>query len=73
MLYYYVIQGGVRSERRQIEGSSTKGGVKKMAREEQDSAEDSIYSEDFRDSMLEDDEISAFEAGFMAGYEEAST
>jgi hypothetical protein len=39
---------------------------------EQDIVEESIYAEDFRDEMLENDEISAFEAGFMAGYDEAS-
>jgi hypothetical protein len=35
--------------------------------------DESIYSEDVRDEMLDNDEISAFEAGFMAGYDEAST
>lgn len=36
------------------------------------SEEDSIYSEDFRDDLLEDGEISAEEEGFMKGYDEAA-
>ena len=33
--------------------------------------DDSIYSEDVRDQLLEDDEISPSELGFMNGYDEA--
>ncbi len=33
--------------------------------------DDSIYSEDVRDQLLEDDEISSIELGFMNGYDEA--
>jgi len=33
--------------------------------------DESIYSEKVRDRLLEDDELSAMEAGFMQGYEEA--
>jgi len=33
--------------------------------------DESIYSEDVRDQLLEDDELSPMEAGFMQGYDEA--
>ncbi|MFH0868361.1 MAG: hypothetical protein V1831_03530 [Candidatus Woesearchaeota archaeon] len=33
--------------------------------------DDSIYSENVRDRLLEDDEISPEEAAFMKGYDEA--
>lgn len=33
--------------------------------------DDSIYSEDVREQLLEDDELSPEEAGFMKGYDEA--
>jgi hypothetical protein len=33
--------------------------------------DESIYSEDVRDQLLEDDELSPMEAAFMQGYEEA--
>jgi len=33
--------------------------------------DESIYSEDVRERLLEDDEIDSMEAGFMQGYEEA--
>lgn len=33
--------------------------------------DDSIYSEEVREQLLEDDEISSNELGFMKGYEEA--
>lgn len=33
--------------------------------------DDSIYSEDIRDQLLEDDELTSGEAGFMKGYDEA--
>ena len=33
--------------------------------------DESIYSEDVRDLLLEDDELSPFEDAFMRGYEEA--
>ena len=32
---------------------------------------DNIYSEDVRDQLLDDDEISPSELGFMKGYDEA--
>lgn len=35
--------------------------------------EDSIYSEEAREQMLEDDELSPGEAGFMMGYDGAYT
>lgn len=35
--------------------------------------DDSIYSEEVREQLLEDDELSAGEAGFMMGYDEAYT
>ena len=33
--------------------------------------DESIYSEKVRDHLLEDDELSPMEAGFMQGYEDA--
>ena len=39
--------------------------------EELDLSEDSIYSEEYRGDLLEDDEISSEEAAFMKGWEEA--
>lgn len=33
--------------------------------------DDNIYSEHVRDQLLEDDELSPSEAGFMKGYDEA--
>ena len=39
--------------------------------EELDIGDDSIYSEDVREELLENDELSPEEAGFMKGYEEA--
>ncbi len=33
--------------------------------------DENVYSEQFRESLLEDDELSVGEAGFMEGYEEA--
>lgn len=38
---------------------------------EENIEDDSIYSEDVRDQLLEDDEISPNELGFMNGYDEA--
>ncbi|MBL7055437.1 hypothetical protein ISS07_00830 [Candidatus Woesearchaeota archaeon] len=35
--------------------------------------DESIYSERVRDQLVDDDELSAEEAGFMKGYEEAAT
>ena len=35
------------------------------------SEDESIYNESVRDQMLEDDELSSMEAGFMQGYGEA--
>lgn len=40
---------------------------------EENVEEDSIYSEEVREEMVEDDEISPGEAGFMMGYDEAYT
>lgn len=34
--------------------------------------EETIYSEDYRERLLEDDEISPWESGFMQGWEEAT-
>jgi len=33
--------------------------------------DESIYSEQVRDQLVEDDELSPLEAGFMQGYEES--
>jgi hypothetical protein len=33
--------------------------------------EETIYAEDFREELLEDEEISSWEAAFMQGYDEA--
>jgi len=33
--------------------------------------DESIYSEDVRNILVEDDELTPFEAAFMLGYEEA--
>tara|TARA_B100001964_G_C14141586_1_gene557690 strand:+ start:43 stop:198 length:156 start_codon:yes stop_codon:yes gene_type:complete len=33
--------------------------------------DDSIYSEDVREQLLDDDELSPSEVGFMKGYDEA--
>lgn len=38
---------------------------------EEQTGDDSIYSEDAREQLLEDDELSPGEAGFMRGYDEA--
>jgi len=35
--------------------------------------DDSIYSENVREQLLEDDELSPMEAGFMKGYDESYT
>jgi len=35
--------------------------------------DESIYSEQVRDQLLEDDELSPMEAAFMQGYDEAHT
>jgi hypothetical protein len=35
--------------------------------------DESIYSERVRDQLLDDDELSPLEAGFMQGYDEAYT
>lgn len=34
--------------------------------------DENIYSEKVRDHLLEDDELSPMEAGFMQGYEDAT-
>ncbi|MCK4589401.1 MAG: hypothetical protein KAT77_03095 [Nanoarchaeota archaeon] len=46
--------------------------VKRVKRVEDDWIDDEdIYSEDFRELLIEDDAISAGEEGFMRGYNEA--
>ncbi len=45
--------------------------VKKVIRVEDDWVDDDIYSNDFRELLIEDDAISAEEEAFMKGYEEA--
>ena len=40
---------------------------------EQNLDDESIYSEDVRDQLLEDDELSPTEAAFMQGYDGAYT
>ena len=44
-----------------------------LENEPQELDDDSIYSEEVRDKLLEDDELSPMEAGFMQGYDEAQT
>ncbi len=39
--------------------------------EEENSGDDSIYSEATRDQLLEDDELTPMEEAFMRGYDEA--
>ena len=39
--------------------------------ESRDLEEDTIYEEKFREEMVEDDEISSAEEGFMQGYKNA--
>ena len=39
--------------------------------EERELDDESIYSEQVRDQLVEDDELSSMEAGFMQGYDEA--
>ena len=38
---------------------------------EKDLEDDSIYSEAVRDQLLEDDELTPYEVGFMKGYDES--
>lgn len=38
---------------------------------EKDDEEEGIYSEDFRESLVEDGELDGWEAGWMSGYDEA--
>ncbi len=45
--------------------------MKKVRRVEDDWVDDDIYSDDFRELLIEDDAISAEEEAFMRGYEEA--
>ena len=40
---------------------------------DEDLDDESIYSENVRDQLLEDDELSPMEAAFMQGYDEAYT
>lgn len=42
-------------------------------KEEEDESADDFYREDKREALIEDDEISPREAGFMHGYEEGFT
>ena len=44
-----------------------------LIREDVEMDDESIYSEKVRDQLLEDDELSPMEAGFMQGYDEAYT
>ena len=44
---------------------------KKFLREEESEDDNSIYSKDVRESLLEDDELSPVEEAFMNGYEDA--
>lgn len=44
---------------------------KKVRRVEDDWVDDDIYSDDFRELLIEDDAISAEEEAFMRGWEEA--
>ena len=41
--------------------------------EEKKTEDDSVYSEEAREQMVEDDELSPGEAGFMMGYDKAYT
>jgi len=43
----------------------------KKIRVEDDWIDDDIYSDEFRELLIEDDEISAEEEAFMRGYREA--
>lgn len=46
--------------------------MKKMIRSPWESEEDNgIYSEDIRETLMDDDEIDSWEEGFMKGYDEA--
>ena len=42
----------------------------RMADDNEESAKDTIYDEEARDEMVDDDEMSPGEAGFMEGYDE---
>ena len=44
---------------------------KNVFREDKSDDDIGIYSKEMRESMLEDDELSPWEEGFMNGYEEA--
>ena len=44
--------------------------LKKIIREEKRDEDISIYSKDSREAMLDDDELSPWEEGFMEGYED---
>ena len=44
---------------------------RRLKRIEDDWIDDDIYSEDFRELLIEDDAISIEEEGFMRGYNEA--
>ena len=45
--------------------------VKELLDEEWFSEEDNFYSEDLQETLLENDELEPFEAGFMKGWEDA--
>ena len=42
---------------------------KRLSMEGEDEDDLGVYSQDSRDSMLDDDELSPFEVAFMNGYE----
>lgn len=45
--------------------------VMKFRELEETIEEENIYSEDYRERLLDDDEITPWESGFMQGWEEA--
>ena len=49
------------------------GVMKKIIRSawDKEEADTTIYSEDFREMLMEDDEIESWEAAFMNGYDSA--
>lgn len=44
--------------------------MKKEDEQKEDEDEDDFYKEDSRDALVEDDELSPAEAGFMQGYDQ---
>jgi hypothetical protein len=49
----------------------TSNKAKKRVWDEEMENDDIYFNEEYRDSLLDDDEISAAEAGFLEGYESA--